>query len=466
MISVLILLLLTLLQFITGAGVVLLCRLSVKPGLFVPLALLSGIAVFSVIPFLLQLLYIPITAFSVFLSLVIACCLLNIKVKKNSASLKLLFSNTRFSLKIYELPCLLVIGFILCISVWRCFYFPPTPRDFTSGAEVIAEYAVREQTMINSVFTVNLESTNNPFKSPFLISLQVIYKLAGFHFGQLWLSTIFISCILFLYHALRKTLHSLIAGILIVFFLAIPEMYAYTFMGLYDYSNAVYFFLAFYFLFEYFDSRNTGQIVFAGILFGIATYIRSETLLLGCLALPLPAWLGFKQKSNIADAVKACLFFIVTALLFYILSVSVYLSYYLPVKYSIAGLVNSHLADLSPLVSRFMQLNGKLIFSGTGITYYGYFIFIFLALLVTELIYKRKISNKAKNWIVVIIAIYLGYPLVGYLLPLLDMDHSTKRGLFKLFPLMLLYMAHNSLLIRLSDRIGQWEHGNKTMLVN
>jgi hypothetical protein len=40
----------------------------------------------------------------------------------------------------------------------------------------------------------------------------------------------------------------------------------------------------------------------------------------------------------------------------------------------------------------------------------------------------------------------------------MDIDNSTKRGLFKIFPLMLLYMANNKMLTTLSARITAWEN--------
>src|SRR6201999_4239430 len=113
-------------------------------------------------------------------------------------SLRRIFSRTSFRLRLYELPYLLIIGFLVFVSVWRSYYEPPTSRDTLSGPEAIAEFAVREHTMINSFFSIDLWSTNNPFKSPYLVSLQMVYKLAGFPFGQVWLSTVFISFTLFL----------------------------------------------------------------------------------------------------------------------------------------------------------------------------------------------------------------------------------------------------------------------------
>jgi hypothetical protein len=47
--------------------------------------------------------------------------------------------------------------------------------------------------------------------------------------------------------------------------------------------------------------------------------------------------------------------------------------------------------------------------------------------------------------------------LIGFLFPLYDLDHSTKRGLLKIFPLMLLYMANSGFLVSISEDIKKWE---------
>jgi hypothetical protein len=78
-------------------------------------------------------------------------------------------------------------------------------------------------------------------------------------------------------------------------------------------------------------------------------------------------------------------------------------------------------------------------------------------LFVLELVIKRKLNSTTRNWLYAVLIIYLGFPLMGYLLPLLDLNNSTKRGLFKIFPLMLLYMGTNSLLVSWSQKITQWE---------
>ena len=185
--QILIAILLLALQFLSGFGLLCLLKIYLRPGFFISLSVLTGVALWSLIPFLLQLAYVPITSFNVFTSLIITTVLLNARSKNGFAFLVQSCKNYRFRIKLYEIPSLLVIAFMLFVSVWRCYYYPPTPRDLASGPEVIAEYAVKEKTMINSVFTVDLSTTNNQFKPPFIACLQIIYKYAGFPFGQVWL---------------------------------------------------------------------------------------------------------------------------------------------------------------------------------------------------------------------------------------------------------------------------------------
>ncbi|HYF32948.1 MAG TPA: hypothetical protein VD993_17610 [Chitinophagaceae bacterium] len=457
--AVLMVIVLTILQFIAGFGVLSLFKISLKPAMQISLSLLMGVAVFSLVPLILQLNYMPITRAGVFISLVMACLLLNMQYKTVLAQLKTIAKKPRFRIQLYEVPALIVISLIVLISVWRCFYLPPTSRDLTSGPEVIAEYAVREKTMVNSVFLVNLETTNNQFKSTFITSLQVIYKYAGFPFGQLWLSTIFVCFLVFLYHALSLLIHRMLAGLLLICFLAIPEMYAYTFMALYDYSNAVFFFLAAWFLNEFMKTGNTRQIAFAGLLMGIATYIRSETLVLAAMLALVLIWIDRRKPGGFRRRLIPAFYFLLPSAIFYYLQVNVYIDLYLPVSYEIKGLVNPNLLDLQPLFQRFADINTELIFSKLGIIHYGYFIFIFLFVLLIDIIWKGWPGKTPLNWLYAVLVVYLGLALLGYLLPLLDLPNSTKRGLFKMFPLMLLYMGNSTLLIHISRNIEKWETG-------
>ena len=455
--AILMFLLLSLLQFFCGLGILSRLKIRLKPALAMPLCVLLGLSVHSFLPFLLELLRVPITPLTVFGAIGLTGLGVMTMSRRAATWLKEDLRSSRFRVRIYEIPFLLVIGGLVFISVWRCFYLPPTPRDLTSGAEAIAEYAVREKTMINSLFTVNLESTNNQFKPPYITSLQVIYKFAGFPFGQVWLSVIVVSFIIFLYHLLNHYLHRLFSGLLLIIFLAVPEMYAYSFMALFDYPNAVYFFLSVYFLNRHFLQGARREVVLSGFLMGIATYIRSETLILAVLLAGAIAWHHVKNWNSGRQLLFAGMAFLLPPVLGYVIPVTVYIHHYLPVDYNVGGLVNANLLNPAPLVERFLQMNTRLIFSEMGIDCYGYFFFIFFVFLIVELASANRWTTELKNWLFAVMVIYFGYPLLGFLLPLLDIDHSTKRGLFKIFPLMLLFMGTASFLRRWSQQLEHWE---------
>src|SRR6185295_8724640 len=98
------------------------------------------------------------------------------------------------------------------------------------------------------------------------------------------------------------------------------------------------------------------------------------------------------------------------------------------------------------------------IFSDYAISLWGYYFFIFLILLASEIIVMRKIDKESLFWLYTIGVVYFGLAFLGYLTPLFDFSHTTKRGFFKLLPLMLVVMRNNGILLNLSDRIKKWEN--------
>jgi hypothetical protein len=265
---------------------------------------------------------------------------------------------------------------------------------------------------------------------------------------------------IFLYHILRQRVHPVIAGALLLIFTMIPEVYSYSFMILYDYSNMVFFFLSLYFLFDHFgdkDKRKT-YLYFAGFLMGIATYIRSETLVLGILFLPLLVFIQLREKYPIKKIALASVLFIIPSLVAYYLSTQFYIKYYLPVHYNIGSQVNDHLSNLQPLLQRYKEIVTRLMTGSLAIQLWGYILYLFFFFFLAELIFLRRFSKEARNWLYAIIVVYLGLGILGWLLPLMSLLEGTKRGLFKLFPLLLLYLASNGWVIRLSSLIGRWEN--------
>ena len=64
--SVFMIIALTLVQFATGFGLLSLFRIKMKPGMHLSLSVIMGVGVFSVVPFLLQLFFVPLTGLNVF----------------------------------------------------------------------------------------------------------------------------------------------------------------------------------------------------------------------------------------------------------------------------------------------------------------------------------------------------------------------------------------------------------------
>ena len=110
-------------------------------------------------------------------------------------------------------------------------------------------------------------------------------------------------------------------------------------------------------------------------------------------------------------------------------------------------------------------MNSELIFSDIGVRLWGYYIFVFLILLAAEIIFVRQVPKQSLFYLCIIIALFLGFAALGCLTPLFDLLTTTKRAFLKMFPLMLIVMRNNALLLRLSEKIRNWEN-KKTVPVS
>lgn len=450
---------LAIVQFIIGLGI--LSSLNIKGKSFVRIALsvLTGIMIFAIIPYFLQIINIPITGLNITILISVAAIASNAQFKKSWEYLKDIILNIKAP-KLYEIPFFLIIAFIFFMSAWRCYYEAPVSRDLTTGAEAIAEYTVKENTMVNSIFTVNLEGNNNIFKPPSVTSLQIIYKDAGFPFGQVWLISVFLFFMVFMYGVLTEKLHPILAGTLLLFLLAVPEFYAYSFMVLFDYTNTVFYTITCYFLYKFLKEKTLNNLIFASIAGGFATYLRSETpLLIGLLGLILLVYY-IRSKTPFVTMLWQGGLFIGVSFIFYFFT-SYYYIHMLPIAYPVSEQINKNLGNLQPLFDRFSDMNTKLLFCDFGVTLYGYLLYFFTFFFIAEILLyfipdlrkKRAVNTDSAYWIVAIFIVYFGVALIGFLLPLADLSNTTKRELFKLFPLLVIYLSYNRPMQAISKRI-------------
>ena len=449
----LLLLLLLCLQFVSGYSVVKLFRLDLSGSQKLSLSFLIGLALCSFSVFILELSFIPINLISILLIFI----LISIALFKLSGAklidLKIEFKFSMPSLALYEYLFLAVLAILYLISFWRCFYLPPFARDVLVGAELLAEYAVKEGTLVSSVFTDGIRiSTNNLFKPPFILNLQIVYKAIGFSFGKVWMIQIVLCFIVYLYSVLRDKQHPIVTGLLLILFTAIPDLYAYSFILLYDYSNAVYFTLAIYFLHSYKNSRQANYLYISSLLFAIATHIRSETLFFAAIA---GVFLFVVNWSSIKDAVKSCAIMILPSLGLYVLWHLIFVKIYLPVDYVVSEQLNSGLLDLSALLNIFNEINSELVFGHSAHQHFAYFIEIFLVFVLVDLVFFRK--NFSVFYLLWVCVLYFGFVLLVHMFPLIEIENTVKRGFFKIFGICILYLSSSPVLQTLSRKIHKWE---------
>lgn len=453
-------------HYIAGRGLISLFKLKLRPIITLPLSMICGVALASFVPFFMELLHITFTAGSMTAGMAILTAIFLVPLildRKNIYIPKL--SDIKMT-PIYEWPFYIVFGLLLFVSVWRCYYYPPNARDMLSGPEVMAEYTLKEHHMINSVFTVDLQSTNNYLKPPYITSLQIIYKYFVQPIGQVWLSVLVLSFLLIMFTLMKEKLHAVIAYFIMVFFISMPELFGYTYLMLFDYSNMIFLFLGFWFIARYIDGKQANDFYFSIFLFSIATYVRTETLILVGMVVPLAILYFIREKLPAAKQVIRLALFLGAPFVVYFLCMNVFVKHYIPVHYDVSSDVNKNLSDLSQFTGRMYDIYDKLMTGENSVFYYGKFFPLFFVIVVVDVFYvfavKRSSSLYDRQAIVGLygtLVVFVGLAFIGYLLPLADLMHTTKRGLFKMFPLMLLYMANSPSLVKLTSIIRNWELG-------
>ncbi len=455
------LLFLLLTQYLSGRGFVKLFRLQLSFIALTCLSMICGVMLVSFVPCVQQLLHIPLTEQNTYIDISVMTVLFSIPLVMKIKQTKM----PGFSLpKLYEIPFILVFLFLAITSVWRCFYFPPTPRDVLTGTELIAEYAVKENTMLNSVFSIDLRlnsAANNIFKSPFITGLQIVYKQLVQPFGELWLSVIFLSFTTWFYSLIRERIHPFLASVLMLIFFCIPDLFAYTYIILYDYSNMVFFFAGYYFLIEYLENQRVNYLIWVSVLFGFATYVRSETLvMIGLIALLL-AYQLFRKGVPFKEIATRGIIFMSGPLVANFVISSIFIRNFIPIPFSLGQLINPNWMDFSFFFLKLDELTNGLIFSPKGTQVYAHFFYFFLGVLVIDVIWPRRFNPEAKMSLWLVVIIYFSLTFLSYIIPSHTVVNSAKRGLFKILPVMVFYMANSGILQRISEFLKRKESGIK-----
>ena len=444
-------------HFLTGRGVLGLFKIKGKLTTIVPLSFIVGVVLVSMVPMVLEMCHIDITTSSVIVAVSLLAASTSGLAARNF-DFKVWKKISVPAIRLYEWIFIILFVLLMLPSVWRCYYYPPSARDVLSGPEPIAEFTVREHTMINSALTVDLTGTNNHLKPPFVSGLQIVYKLLVHPFGQLWLTVLVLSFLTWLYSLLRERVHPFIAGLTMLLFICMPDPYGYTYIILFDYSNMILFFAGVYYLSLFTAIGEKNILYFSALLFGLATFIRLETLVFCAMLVPVAGIALYNRQKSIPAAGLHLILFLLVPFAFYYIWAGIFLKHYMPGGFSLDEQVTHAWGNVGYIFTRMSEMNSGLLFASDSTTLYGHLCYVFLAVVLADALFVRKFSREARVMLYGIFVVYVGLALMGYITPLFDLKNTTKRGLYKMFPLMAIYLANSGLLQKLSAALYAFEH--------
>ena len=448
-------------QFLIGFGLVTRMRVATNGFSLVGLSMLVGLGISSVLPFIVQFANLPIAPKPVFIGLGLIALLSLLLLRGQLAYLREIASWSRLSIRLCELPFITFWSYLLFISAWKCAWFPNQPFDTIVGPDLVATFAVREHTLVSSVFTEHLPSvsvfSNQPFYAPFTAMQQVIYLLAAedhgpFAFGKVWLTVLVVAFGLFLYAELRERIHPLLAGVLVTLLACAPELFAYTLLVQTDWANAAFFAAGVILLETYLESDQRGYLTVSALLFALACWTRTETIFF----VPIGALLVFAKtiRSEPATTIRRSVSFFLASLLPVLFWNYGFLRSYVPLPpHASPGSVHDITAGYVPhLLQIYKGMNMQVVFDAD---YWNYAVPIFLFLTVLNVcIFRDKRGLSLLIWIATV------YVLFGLFIQHIDganIPYTFRRGFFKLLFLMYFYLGTTSLFRWLSEWLYRWE---------
>ena len=146
--------------------------------------------------------------------------------------------------------------------------------------------------------------------------------------------------------------------------------------------------------------------------------------------------------------------FLVVPFFFYYIWVNGFVKNYLPINLDSDQGLNLN-AEIGYVEWLKLQ-NNYLVFGGINVGLYAYYIYFFLLVLIADAIFFRKFNKEARYMLFGIVIIYFGMPLMTYATAWFNMT-TAKRGLFKMFPLMLMYMRNSAMLTYITQAIKNFE---------
>ena len=417
------------------------------------LSLLLGMGLHTFVVYIWEMLHIALTWTSVLLGMCLFTALANVAFAKTLAAYKQFFT-AKWDFRLYEFPFWGMIGYMVYASIYRAIYLPVTPYDALVGMDLLAKYAVKEGHLVSSVFTTpNLADhvQNQLFYAPFSTFSQILTRLSGNEVGQPWLAVVFVGFLLFMYGKMRSYTHPALAGLFTLLLCMISEYFGYTFMMLTDFSCSVFFGAGIAYFYDYYNDKSLKTFVLSAVLIGLSVWARSDTALFVALGVVLVFAMHIRQ--NPKDAIIKTALFGGIPFIFFALWNVVMVNYIFP-KQPVGDQIANTATDIGNLFAIYSDMITKLM---PHEILWGYVFILFLLLGSLNLLIFRD----AKGWqiLVWIGIVFIGLGLIDNIFEAATLENTVKRGLFKLIPLIYLYLSVNSLSAWVNEKLSKWESG-------
>jgi hypothetical protein len=444
--------LLLVLQFLAGAGLLSKLDKSLPRFVFIPLAILVGSFVGTLAVYLLGVFSLPVT-WLVFLGVFSVLVLGSLfPFQASFAHVLGLFKGKPLNIKIYEVLVAAFVLYVFFISAWRTYYLPVVSYDSVNGIDLFAKNAIAEGKIVCWIFDgAYIKSlSTQAYYAPFTAFEQIIYRLAGFPFGQVWLALVFLCFIVYLYHALKQYVHGALAGFILLITITVPEFYAYTFILQTDFVNAVFTLIGVVFLFEFWQKGTLPKLYMSILFFAMACWARSETVFF----LPffgLFVFFKFWKESKV-DAFKLTALFGLLSATTFILWNIIFYRFYFPNAPQTGALMQWGDYSMDNLLFIISDINEKVVFADV---YWGYLVYIVLFFMVLELLVYRKLSGAF--FLISLVIFYVTFVLLEIHFVHFNIDNTFRRGFFKFTVVGYFYLSQTQLLSKFSKVLTDFE---------
>jgi hypothetical protein len=419
------------LQWVTGLGLMASLRSTLPRSVVLPVALLLGAFVETLAVIALDLAGVPLTFTSVTLATSGVALAAHLRWNVVRSWYGAFLAAPTMRVRMYDVAAYTIGAYLVFAGMWAAYYWPVTPFDAMAGIDLMAR------------------QSNQPFYAPFAMLQQVIYRLMGWPFGQVWLAVTSFAFFWTMWALFRRSTHPFIANILALLLIMVPEVNGYTYLLQTDFLNAVYVAIGIIILGLDVERNTTENTILAALFLAAGCWSRTETIIIIGLGM-LASFVFIRRSVGMKGALMVTATVMTASAAAFALWHAVYFYGIFPVRPD----SGSELMAFS--VTRFVDVLGATVtdvLADMGL--WGWTMPLLLIVGVASVLRTRSLGDRwTLLWIVVV---FLVLEIVGTLFASAIVGQTIRRGVFKLIPLMYLFIARSPIVAVMGSALQRWE---------